>query len=216
MTREEIRAKAQLDANVLGDEMFPNKRLNEMINQGMRVLQVKLNGLGMDKWETNKDYSVFTSTTFYNKPITAVSLPTDYLEGNNLLHAETVSNTVNGLAYETSFTKFPEILKNSYLTPSNQKPSFARVKNLLYIYPRVTSFNLYYRKVLADLASDASEPEIPLEFQPLIVDWVVTEIKKVNNPNYIPDLNKFNQDVEEAYIKHQRNKQEKKDDALGN
>lgn len=216
MTREQIRDKIQLDADVLGDEMFPNKRLHEMINEGIRTLQVKLNGLGMDKWETNQNYTSFTSTTFYNQPITTISLPTDYLEGNNLLHAETISNTINGLAYETTFTKFPELLINSYLKPSNNKPAFVRVKNQLYIYPRVTTFNLYYRKVLADLTSDSSIPEIPLEFHPLIVDWVVTEIKKIKNVNFIPDLNKLNQDVEETYVKHQRNKQEKKDDTLGN
>lgn len=216
MTREQIRAKIQLDANILGDELFPNKRLHEMINQSIRTLQVKLNGLGLDKWETNKNYTSFTSTTFYNYPITSLPMPTDYLEGSNLLHAETVSNTINGLAYETTFTKFPELLINSYLRPSNNKPAFVRVKNLLYVYPRVTSFNLYYRKVLADLAEDSSVPEIPLEFHPLIVDLVVAEIKKINNVNFIPDLNKFNQEVEETYVKHQRNKQEKKDEALGN
>lgn len=216
MTLQEMRDKVKIDANVLENEMFPNTRLNEMINQAQRAIQVKLNGLGMKRWEASEDYSTLTDGTFYNYNVTTVSLPTDYLEGDNLLHAETTSSSISGIAYEVSFPRFPELLRNSYLRPTSQKPTFVRIENSLSIYPRVTAFKLYYRKYLADL-TDSDECQIPKEYHDLVVDKTVLEVKKIlNHQGYPVESQKLDKEIEDTYVKELRNKQERTNESIGN
>ena len=217
MTLKEMRDKVVLDANVLGDEMFPIARLNEIINQANRAVQIKLNGTGLKAWETSEDYSALNDDTFHNYNVTQCAIPTNFLEGDNFIFAETVSSTINGVAYEVTYAKFPELLKNSYSRPTEQKPSFTRIENTLFIFPRVTTFNLYYRKIVDTLVNDSDVSEIPLEYHDLVVAKAVMEIKKDKNDQmYLADKQKLDKNIEEVQVVKQRNKQEKLNDSTRN
>ncbi len=214
MTLKQIREKIQLDAGILNDEMFPDARLNEMINQANRTIQVKLNGLGMEKWSTTSTPSV-TNSTWAGNNVCYISVPSDYLEGENTISATTVDgSSVVGYASEVPTGSFEERIRNSYQKPTSKYPAMTRMDNKYYIYPRVSTVTFRYRNIVATLSSDSDVPEIPLEYHDMIVDKVVLEVKKINNQqNYVLEDQKLERDIEETHTKYMRNKQEAKNDA---
>lgn len=212
MTRKEIRDKVEIDAGILGNEMFPHTRLNEMINQAQRYVQIKLNGVGLKKWATTNSPEAYTNSTWAGYNVTYISLPSDFLEGNDAINATTTSSGVTGYAVEVRNEDFEERLRNSYTTPTTKYPVFTRMDNKYYFYPRVSSMTLRYYKRVPDLSSDSSTPEIPLEYHDMIVDKVVLEIKKIlNNQLYVLEDRKLDKEIEDAFLKKERNKEVKND-----
>lgn len=209
-----MREKIQLDANILGDEMFPNARLNEMINQAQWDIQIKLNGIGLKKWAKTYTPETISDSTWGGYNVSYISMPTDYMEGNSPISATTVYSGTNGYASEILSDLFEERLRNSYTTPTTRYPVFTRMDNKYYFYPRVTTINFRYYKRIPELSSDSAESEIPLEYHNKIVDKVVLEIKKIkNNQLYAYEDKKLDKEIEETFIKKERNKQEVKNDA---
>lgn len=213
MDLKQMRDKIKLDADILEDEMFSNARLNEMINEANRAIQIKLNGLGLSKWEKSSSPSV-TNTTWAGYNVCYVSVPTDLLEGDNVINAQTLSGSTYGYATQINESKFYERLKNTYLIPTYKYPVMVRLDSKLYFFPRFTSITLTYRQVAPTLSGDTDTTIVPLEYHDLIVDKVVLEIKKIkNHGGYVNETNKLNQEIEDTYVKSMRNKQEVINDA---
>lgn len=213
MTLKQMRDKARLDAHILSDEMFPNARLNEIINQAQRSIQVKLNGLGMEKWATTASPSV-SSSTWAGFDVSYITVPTDYLEGANTISATSVSSSTVGYVSEIPTGQFEERLRNSYMQPTAKYPAMTRMDNKYYFFPRVDSVVFRYRNLVTTLSSDSDVSEIPLEYHDLIVDKVVLEINKIKKQqSYVLEEQRLDKDIEETHLKYMRNKQEAQNDA---
>ena len=213
MTLKQMRDKARLDAHILSDEMFPNARLNEIINQAQRSIQVKLNGLGMEKWATTASPSV-SNSTWAGFDVIYITVPTDYLEGANTISATSVSSSTVGYVSEIPTGQFEERLRNSYMQPTAKYPAMTRMDNKYYFFPRVDSVVFRYRNLVTTLSSDSDVSEIPLEYHDLIVDKVVLEINKIKKQqSYVLEEQRLDKDIEETHLKYMRNKQEAQNDA---
>lgn len=217
MTFRQMIDKVTLDAGVLGNEMFPEAYIKEVVNQANRSIQVKLNGLGLEKWATSTTPSVATATWAGNN-VCYISTPSDFLEGDNEINATTTaSDGTVGFAKKMGVDMFQEALRNTYQIPTTRYPAFARMDNKFYFFPRVTSMTFRYRKVVPTLSSDSDTSEIPLEYHDLVVAKAVLEIKKAKeNQMFIIEDQKLDKDVEDTYIKSIRNDKETQDDARGN
>ena len=212
MTRKEIREKVEIDAGILGHEMFPQARLNEMIDQAQRYVQIKLNGVGLKKWASTYSPASYNSSTWAGYEVTYVSLPSDFLEGHDIINATTTASGVTGYAVEVKNQDFEERLRNSYTTPTTKYPVLTRMDNRYYIYPRVTNATLRYYKRVSDLSTDSSTPGIPLEYHDMIVDKVVLEVKKIlHNQEYVLEDRKLDKEIENAFLIKERNKEVKND-----
>ena len=213
MTFRQMIDKTILDAGILEDEIFPEARVKEELNLAQRAIQVKLNGLGLKKWETSSSPSV-SNTTWAGYNVSYVSIPTDMLEGNNIVNAVTSATGGNGYATMIDESKFYERIKNTYLIPTAKYPVMVRLDQKLYFFPRPTSVSLVYRKYLPTLTSDSDVSGLPLEYHDLMVQKAVLEIKKAKeNQMFIVEDRKLDKEVETTYVKNALNKQEVMNDA---
>ena len=213
MTFRQMIDKVILDAGILEDEMFPEARVKQELNDAQRSVQVKLNGLGLKKWETSSSPSV-SDTTWAGYNVSYVSVPTDMLEGDNIVNAVTVSSSISGYASMIDESKFYERIKNTYLIPTAKYPVMVRLDQKLYFFPRPTSVSLVYRKYLPTLTGDSDVSSLPLEYHDLMVKKAVLEIKKAKeNQMFIVEDSKLDKEVEETYVKNALNKQEVMNDA---
>jgi hypothetical protein len=62
MTLKQFRDIGILKTGIEGHRLFPEARLNFMINKSMKFVQVQLNGLGYKRWEKSAIYSTTAST----------------------------------------------------------------------------------------------------------------------------------------------------------
>ena len=186
-----------------------------MINQAQRAVQVKLNGVALKKWATTSSPSV-TNATWAGYNVCYISVPTDFLEGDNAINATTTQAGVTGKADEIKSQDFEETLRNSYTEPTTKYPVMTRMDNRFYFYPRVSSMTFRYYKRVPNLSSDGDISEIPLEYHDMIVSKVVSEIKKIKaQQQYVLEDRQLDKDIEDAFVKKQRN-QEAKDDTNRN
>lgn len=185
-TLKEYRDQCIIDSGVSGNPLFPILRLNRMINLAQRYVQTNLNGLGMKKWETSDELTLSASTTFSGGGVRKSSLAVDcpnMLESPNsiMFIATTDSGTsTDAIAYEVDRKNFQDQLLNTYLSPTEKKPIFMRLANFIYLAPStIDTATAYYYKAVADLTSDSSSTEIPLEFEELVIKKVVLEIEAI-------------------------------------
>lgn len=166
----ELRDQLRIDHDILGNDKFPDARLNRIINLAQRYIQTSLNGLGMKKWEKSTGITPVVLTedaiasSFNNvKTISLSSSLPDLLESPNSIK---FIDCTSGIALEVSEDYFIEALRNSYLAPSLVKPIFTRFAGKVYLAPlAISTVKVYYYRVITDLASDASTTEIPVEFE---------------------------------------------------
>jgi len=195
----QIRDQLIIDANVLGDPMFPKARLNKIINEAQYFVQRELADLGFKAWEESiaptmsaAAYGSYTNNVWS----TALSNITNYLETKHpILYITMVVTGVGseafGIAREVEQKKFLEALQNSYLAPtwvitSNKNEGiFTIADKTLYVAPysqaQTTEMTttVYYREKVAELSSDTGASEIPSEFISMVVQKCVVDIKEI-------------------------------------
>ena len=185
-TLKQLRDQIIIDAGVSGQPLFTTTRLDRMINLAQRYVQTNLNGLGMKKWESSDSLTLSAITTFAGLGVRKAPLSTDcpnMLESpNSIIFIETTDTdtSTSAIAYEVDMKNFQEQLANTYLAPTVSKPVFMRLANYIYLAPSsLDSATAYYYKAVADLSSDSSSTEIPVEFEDFIIKKVVLDIDDI-------------------------------------
>lgn len=184
-TLKQLRDQIVLDYQITGSEQFPDARLDRLINLAQRYVQLQLNGLGLKKWEKTAALTL-ASANFAGQTLMQASVPADMLENPRAIRfITTVKQTegasdVYGQAKELDESVLLKVLLNTYQVPTNTDPVFVRMNNKLYIAPgTIDSADIYYYKIVPDLASDSSATEIPAEFEEFIVKRVGVEVDSI-------------------------------------
>lgn len=210
-TLKQLRDQCIIDSGVSGQPLFPTTRLDRMINLAQRYVQTNLNGLGMKKWEAS-DSLTLTVGTFGGIGLKKSNLSGDcpnMLESpNSIMFIETdddigADHTV-AIAYEIDPKSFNEQLSNTYLAPTISKPVFMRLANYIWIAPSTVAVaTAYYYKGVADLTSDPSITEIPLEFEDFIIKKVVLDIDDILGKSQDKELaqRQLEKDIQATYEK---------------
>jgi len=216
-TLKELRDQIKIDAGLLGNNNFPDPRLNRMINLAQRYVQIQLNGLGMKKWETSITPTLSPSTYAGNTLATfSMSSLTNVSESpKSVLQIDCSDGTSAGIAREVSPDNFEEILQNTYSPPSVTQPRFMRLGGIVFIAPStITTANVYYYKVVADMVADTDLTEIPMEFERFIISKAVNEIYRIQN-KAAKSEGELDQEIQTAYEKFLiREKQEENSETL--
>lgn len=185
-TLKQLRDQIIIDAGIEGQTKFPIARLNRMINQAQKFVQLKIVGLGMKKWEKKSSSITPSAATFVGNNVKMISISTDLsdlLESSDSIPFIEVSDGANnGLAYPVDKERFLSQISNTYMTPSiaDNESVFMRLSGSLYIAPSsVTTAYVHYHKVVPDLIDVASETEIPVEHEEHIIRRVVIEIDDI-------------------------------------
>ena len=185
----QLRDEIILSAGIKGNPDFPPTLLNRKINHAQRYVQTELNGLGMKKWETSQSITAGLTAAAYNSSsnnVKKVAVGQTYflnmLESpKSIIHIETndSSDPPNyGIAREVPIQNFEESLANTYLVPTTKKPIFIRLSGYVWLAPvGIAAATAHYYKAVADLSTDASSTEIPIEFEDFIIKKTVLEIK---------------------------------------
>lgn len=190
-TLAELRGEIVLLAGVKGNPDFTPLLINRRINHSQRYVQTELNGLGMKRWEASQVITAGLTNGAYNSPTTnvkKVAIGTTYFP--NMLESpksiieihvnDSADPASHGIAREVSVNNFEEQLLNPFTTPTLTKPVFIRLNQFVWLAPStITAATAYYYKAVADLSSDASITEIPVEFEDFIIKKAVLELKNM-------------------------------------
>lgn len=199
-----MRDQVKLDGDVLSAPEFPDARLNNIINQAQKFVQIELNGLGMKKWEA-VDVVTPTTGTFAGINVKISPVPTDMLESPKSIAQIEVSDGINnGLAKEVGQTNLYDVLGNTFLTPTLTQSIFARINNKIYFAPSsISAADIHYYKRATDLSADSDVSEIPEEFTEYIVRRSVSQVEKAlgKTQESLAKENDLRNDIAGAYEK---------------
>lgn len=182
-----LREQIKLDYKISGDADFPAARLNLLINQAQRFVQMQLNGLGIKRWETSISFTggtlpaaAFLSTANNVKSVPISSLTNLAESPNAIRFIQTVGGTTWNQAKEVNEAFVNEHLGNSLNTPSLADSIFWRSDGTVYIAPStVTTAIIHFYKVVTDLSGDSDATEIPVEFTEHIVKRAGIDIETI-------------------------------------
>ena len=182
MTEPELRAQVMLDAGVLENPFYQGTRVTQMLNHAQDWLQLKLMKQGFRNWQKEA----------------TLTLANDTLQGLNTTKGDQPSDRLYDMPYEQIMTgvgltpptsvkpldmvetkNLFEIANNAVLAPTTANPVYTEVGKEIHIYPRgTTSAPAVYSVKVTDLVKDAAtESEIPLESQAILIERVVMQIK---------------------------------------
>jgi len=204
MTLKEMRDQVKLDGDVLSAPEFPDARLNNIINQAQKFVQIELNGLGMKKWESIGSGAV-NPIQFGGFSMVYSDVPTDMLESpKSIIQVEVGDGGNSGIAKEVGQTNLYDILSNTFLVPTIAQPVFARIDNKIYFSPNTISVAQYhYYKRATDLSGDTDVSEIPDEFTEYIIRRSVSQVEKAlgKTQESLAKENDLRNDIAGAYEK---------------
>lgn len=187
MTEVELREQIMLDANVLTNPYWQGQRITSLLNQMQRELQVKLIKQGSRNWREYTDISAGDGVIL-NIACSVADLPADFLYSMPL---ELVTHsTFTKPAREIESDEWYETINNDVLTPTLNEAVFMMRQQKVFVYPKVTAlttFNITYHLTITDLVfeDDATECELPIETQHLLIASVIALIKSAENMEQI-------------------------------
>ena len=186
MTLREIIDKIQVDAGVLGNEYWTDARLIEMANNAQKEIQAQFQ-MPLNEFLTTQLYTgVPLSTVISGTSVGTISMPSDFLEGSRPLWADvtyTGSSAGTYHAREIPLDEMGEYMNNSYMAGVTTEPIIARMQDTLLVHPgtNASALRLYYDRYPADMSGDSDNPDLPVEYHHLVVDFVVNKIKGGGN-----------------------------------
>lgn len=162
---------------ILGNEKFPQARINRYINEGQWFVQVELNGLGMKKWEKSASLTL-AAATIAGLSVQQAAIPTDLLESpTSLMMIDCGTGIAPGPGID--MRQLVANWGNSFMAPTSTQPAFCRAANLINIFPAtISTATLYYLGASAELSLDADATEIPTEFQKFIIEHAENSVQK--------------------------------------
>jgi hypothetical protein len=182
MTLKEYRDIAIIKTHIEGHKLFPEARLNFIVNKALKFVQVQLNGLGYKKWEKSIVYTGITliADTLGSVSVKKASIPIDMLESNSsLIMIDTTDGTLKGTSkQEFSPTQFESTCSSAFSAPMVREAGYTRLANFIYFYPpTITRVICYYFSVLADLSNDTDTSLVPVEFEDSVIQKAVNDIR---------------------------------------
>ncbi len=184
MKESELREQVILDAGVLSDPFWQGTRITRMLNLAQNWLQLKLIKQGFKNWLKESAALTVANTTLLGHNTSSVALPTDILYDMPIESAE--RSTATKPAKEIQLRNFDEIVVNGVFTPTVATSIFVIMDKVIHLYPRdvpngTTSVKVTHTFRVTDLVKDAAtESEIPIELQEILIDRVVMQIKSAN------------------------------------
>lgn len=184
LTLKQYRELISIGAHVEGHQDWPFIRLNLIVNQSLKFVQSKINGLGYKKWEKNAALSL-SSSTIGAITTKRAAIPTDLLEsprGIKMLSCTGATN--NGSTNrELDPERFEEVCSNSFEAPTERQAAYTRLDNYIHLYPSsITGATIHYFAVLAELSADADTSTLPVEFEMYVVQKGINDVKAIMDP----------------------------------
>jgi len=188
----ELREQVVLNADVLNDPFYQGTRITVMLNLAQNWLQLKLIKQGFKNWLKESAALTLADTTLLGHNTSSVALPTDVLYDMPLESAE--RSTATKPAKEIQLRNFDEIVNNGVFTPTVAKSVFVIMDDTIHLYPRdapngSTTVKVTHTFRITDLVKDAAtESEIPVELQEILIDRVVMQIKSAGGQEDIKQI----------------------------
>lgn len=198
LTLAQYRDLVSAGAHVEGHQDWPFVRLNLVVNQALKFVQSKLNGLGYKKWEKSGTLTL-TSSTIGALTTKRAAIPTDMLESPQAIKMlETTGATNNGSTNrELEAEKFEAECANSFLAPTEREAAYTRLDNYIHLSPStITGATIHYFAVLAELAADSDTSTLPVEFEMYAIQKAINDVKAIQDPTL--DISKMDAMVSAA------------------
>lgn len=191
---------------IIGHSNFPELFLTRLVNDGQKYVQVQLAHLGIKQWEAT-DSLTLSAGTLAEKSVKTSPLATDcpsrLFEGRDAVKYVECTGVLNsGIASYVDDDVFLELLRNSYLTPTEKEPKFTRKNNLLIIAPStiIAAIGVYYKSV-TDLSADGDLTTIPENYEDFIVKRALIDVdgilQKLGSKSEA--INQLTKDIRDTY-----------------
>jgi len=184
LTLAQYRDLVSIGAHVEGHQDWPFVRLNLVINQALKFVQSKLNGLGYKKWEKSASLSL-SASTIGAITTTRAAIPTDLLESPRAIKMlDCTGATNNGSTNrEIEPERFEKVCSNTFEAPTERQAAYTRLNNYIHLFPStITGAVIHYFAVLAELASDSATSDLPVEFEMYVVQKAINDVKAIQDP----------------------------------
>lgn len=185
LTLEQYRDLISIGAHVEGHQDWPFIRLNLIVNQALKFVQSKLNGLGYKKWEKSASLSL-SSSTIGAITTKRAAIPTDLLEsprGIKMLDCTDGTDT-GSTNRELEPERFEEVCANSFEAPTVKQAAYTRLNNYVHISPStITGATIHYQATLAELSADADTSTLPVEFEMYVVQKGINDVRAILDPS---------------------------------
>lgn len=184
LTLAQYRDLISIGAHVEGHQDWPVIRLNLIVNQALKFVQSKLNGLGYKKWEKSGALSL-SSSTIGAITTKRAAIPTDLLESPRAIKMLdcTDGSSTGSTNRELEAERFEEVCSNSFEAPTARQSAYTRLNNYVHIYPAsITGATIHYFAVLAELSSDSDTSTLPVEFEMYVVQKGINDVRAIMDP----------------------------------
>jgi len=180
MTLLQIRDYLTMKAGIQGNRMFPQARLNQIINFARKFVQINLNGLGYKRWEKSATLTPMASISFGSIRVRSSDIPSDMLESSqSIILLQTSDDTIVATTkQEYSPSQFENVCANSFSAPTVKEPAYTRLANYILLFPEtIISAVVYYYGALVDLVDDSDPSGVPVEFEEYVIQKALVEIQ---------------------------------------
>lgn len=166
MTFKELIDIVTLDANVLGAELWTQKRLAEVCNKAILDVQVS-NNLVIPALIASVSISSFNAETlsgraFKSFPFTGMS---DIVGTTpRFKSVEVTSDNISRLAREVYFDDILMLFNSAFTIPNARNPIYCIAENKVLVFPVPTAVKVYYNKKHPTLTADTDTILLPDEF----------------------------------------------------
>ncbi len=185
MTEKALRVQIHLDTGTGLEPLWQGARITNMLNQAQDWLQGKLIKQGFINWKEDSTVGSVTGSQILGITTGKVIIPVDVLRDMPMEQFLPDGGTTPVLvpAVEVEYKNFHFIVNNPVSAPSLARPIACITNGFIHIYPIGDNDSVIFSSTIKvlDLVfdDDAVESEIPTEFQWVLIERVIMQIKSI-------------------------------------